>query len=256
MNSVRHLISICLAGIFLLAHFACSDPINTDPSAGLSGVKEPEDQPDIQHHPVRSPALLNSDWSATAAIEALQSIGGKLVQDEKDPKRPVKEIDLAFLQSRLTDDQLAAVAGFTDTRHLSLERTVVSDAGMKHLRLLKNLESLNLNLTRVTGKGLANIEGVSKLRLLELSGPRITDHSLKHLPRLPSLEELRLRNTSVTDRGLKSIAQFSGLNRLDLEGTQVTGSGLDDLSHLDLESLNLGHSQITMAGLESIRKLS
>lgn len=264
MRSVRHLSSFFTAGVFLLVLPACSGPVSTDSPVRSSTSNEKaaergeqvDSDPDQQAEsvePARPARPLDPTWSATESVEALRSIGGTV---ELDEKHQAQVISLAFLQSRLSDDQLAPIAGFTELKRLSLERTVVSDAGMKHLRLLKNLESLNLNLTRITGKGLRVLKGFNKLKLLELSGPRITDSSLKQLPRLPGLEELRLRNTSVTDRGLKWVARFSGLKKLDLQGTQVTGSGLGQLSHLDLETLNLGHSQITMAGLESIKKLT
>ena len=62
------------------------------------------------------------------AIAAIKKLGGKVTFDEKKPGKPVISVNL--------------------------RRTEVTDAGLVHLKGLKNLQTLFLNSTKITDAGL------------------------------------------------------------------------------------------------------
>jgi hypothetical protein len=102
----------------------------------------------------------------------------------------------------------------------------VTDGGLKELKVLQNLQALDLSNTRVGNVGVKELKELQSLRTLTLSFTQVTDSCLHELKGLKSLQELNLRYTKVTDAGLKELAEFSGLQRLDLDRTQVTDAGI------------------------------
>ena len=64
---------------------------------------------------------------------------------------------------------------------LYLLRTKVGDAGLVHLKNLKQLKRLELRDTAVKGPGLVNIEGLKNLKVLDFAETTLTDEGLAHL---------------------------------------------------------------------------
>src|SRR5262249_52116183 len=65
--------------------------------------------------------------------------------------------------SRVTDADLKALAGLKELQALSLWYTQVTDAGVKELAGLERLRWLNLGSTRVTDAGLKGLAGLKEL---------------------------------------------------------------------------------------------
>jgi hypothetical protein len=57
----------------------------------------------------------------------------------------------------------------------------VTDAGLKEVARLKNLQELSLYATRVTDMGLKELAGLTNLRALDLSKAKVTGAGLKEL---------------------------------------------------------------------------
>jgi len=92
----------------------------------------------------------------------------------------------AFLE-RVADDWAAYVAGTPDWR-LDLNGTAVTDAGLKELRELKNLQNLNLDNTKITDAGIKELKGLTGLQELEVLGTQVTEAGVTELKaRLPGL---------------------------------------------------------------------
>ena len=71
---------------------------------------------------------------------------------------------------------------------------------------LKGLQTLILyNNTKVTDAGLKELAGLNNLQTLELAFTGVSDAGLKHLAGLKSLQSLNLRKTPVTDAGVKEL---------------------------------------------------
>jgi hypothetical protein len=127
------------------------------------------------------------------ALAGVRQAGGLYARDEEDARRPVVSIDLdeflvddsgrEYRKGRASDDLLARLVWFDRLRELSLERTLVTDAGLAHLAGLKSLRRLNLR------------------------GSPITDAGLLHLARLPGLQEIDLRETRVTAAEVAALRQ-------------------------------------------------
>ena len=64
----------------------------------------------------------------------------------------------------------------------------MTGAGLKELKALKQLHTLNLNNTQVTDAGLKELAPHKQLQILELGSTKVTDAGMRELKKaLPSL---------------------------------------------------------------------
>jgi hypothetical protein len=105
----------------------------------------------------------------------------------------------------------------------------LTDAHLKALAPLQNLQILNLAYTEVTGAGLQELAGLKNLRSLNLCGSQLNDAGLKNVAALTSLEFLSLERTQVSDAGLQELAKLKKLRWLGLRSTNVTEAGIAEL---------------------------
>jgi hypothetical protein len=173
---------------------------------------------------------------------------------------------------------LAALSGMTKLRVLVLDKNLVDDAALEHLKNLKGLHELyleqtrvvgpglahlkglgaltllSLNETKVTDAGLANLEGVPSLQVLNLHGAFVNGEGMKHLQGLKNLHTLNLGNTPVTDSTLANLQGLTGLKHLILEGTEVSDSGLEPLQSLKaLKQIALVRTKVTKFGADKLK---
>lgn len=155
-----------------------------------------------------------------AAIAAIESLGGEVDFDLAQPFRPIwlrpmlgdkspgEVVSVHLVESKVTDDDIAHVAGF------------------------KRLERLDLRgCTQVTDAGLVHLAGCTKLEWLFLTNTQVTDHGLAHLACLTNLDNLYLNGTPVTDAGLVRLAGLKNLRYLCLTRTKIklTDQGVSEL---------------------------
>lgn len=135
----------------------------------------------------------------------------------------------------VTDADLRQLSSLHRLELLDLSNALaVTDAGLVHLRGLKDLKTLDLgaaewNLGRgpqISDAGLAHLRGLNNLREISLNSAPITDAGLANLTGLVNLESLELKGTQVTDLGLKRLQALPRLRRLDVTGTGVTEAGV------------------------------
>ncbi len=72
------------------------------------------------------------------AIPAIENLGGKVPLDEKSSNKQV--IYIGFSGTRVTDKGLKHLKGLTSLQTLNLSRTRVTDAGLEHLKGLIRLQ--------------------------------------------------------------------------------------------------------------------
>ena len=144
---------------------------------------------------------------------------------------------------------------------LNLQGTSITDAGLVHLRPLKQLLQLDLSRTRITDAGLAHLEPLERLRMLALSGTQVQGRGFRHL-KARQLGELHLEDTPVDDEGLEQL-QGRAVRLLALQRTRVTDRGLSALKNIaQLQFLRLDGTRVTAAGmvhlapLQDLRELS
>ncbi len=155
---------------------------------------------------------------------------------------------------RIAGPGLAALAGMTKLRVLILDKNLVNDSALVHLKPLKGLKELYLEQTRVVGPGLANLKELTALTLLSLNETRMTDAGLEGLQGLSSLETLNLRGTLLRDEGIKHLSRLANLHSLVLEGTQVTDTGLPSLYGMKgLKRVALADSKVTQEGIDKLK---
>lgn len=120
------------------------------------------------------------------------------------------------------DDATLSVVG---KKALSLKElyirgdNAISNAGLKSVGMLSQLEVLSLSRTRITE--IESISQLKRLRWLDLMGTGVSDTSLKVAASLPLLEHLMLVDTNVTEAGLEHLISLEKLNYLRLERTYV-----------------------------------
>jgi serine/threonine protein kinase/WD40 repeat protein/phage FluMu protein Com len=176
------------------------------------------------------------------AAEWVPPIGGKVtvrVGDKEQEVRVAKDTSAGEFQvikidcsenPRITDAGLKNLVGLKNLNWLNLCRTTLTDAGMIHLKGLTSIENIGLWETGITDGGLESLVGFKKLKGLGMSNTKITDAGMVHLKGLTSIENLGLRDTSVTDAGLKHLAGLESLRGVELIRTKVTADGVKKLS--------------------------
>lgn len=80
---------------------------------------------------------------------------------------------------------------------LNLASLPVTDADLKFVQQLQNLEKLNLSNTDITDKGIGQLAGLQKLKELALSGTAVTVASFQKLVMLPNLAFVFAWNTKL-----------------------------------------------------------
>ena len=124
---------------------------------------------------------------------------------------------------------LAALSGMSKLQVLILDKNLVDDDALVHLKPLKSLKELYLEQTRVVGPGLANLKELSALTVLSLKFTKITDAGLANVMGLTGLQRLLLDGTEVSDAGLGHLQGMKGLKQVVLARTKVTKAGVDKL---------------------------
>ena len=183
-------------------------------------------------------------------------------------------------RTKITDQDLALLADFTQMTDLSLEKTTIGDAGIAHLGNLRRLEWLNLFQTRisdnslqllarigslqhlpigetnVTDAGLVHVGKMKQLEYLGLRGNDVTDDGVKHLQNLVRLKGLHLGETRISDAGLMHLQGMTRLQKLWLDKTPVTNNAIPRLARLTrLRELHLAKTKVTSDGAERLRSL-
>jgi hypothetical protein len=114
-----------------------------------------------------------------AALKAIERLEGKVTRDDDAPGKPVTGVELSGPQ--------------------------VTDASLKVLKDIKELQFLGLGGTSVTDKGLKELKDLKKLQTLLLLGTDFTDEGLKELKEFKQLRTLVLSKTKVTEAGIADL---------------------------------------------------
>lgn len=143
---------------------------------------------------------------------------------------------------------------------LSVDSQEIYDDDLVPLRRFSNLQSLDIGQCEgVTDKGLQHLSMLKDLKRLTLAGEVLTGTGFKHLNKLGNLTHVTLYSSGcLTDRGIAEIAKMKQLTTLDLNwAAELTDSQLESLSNLkELRGLSIGGSrQITDKGLAHVAKI-
>lgn len=169
----------------------------------------------------------------------------------------VKIRNLYLDKTAITDDGLANLTGLSIIQ-LSLTDTQITNAGIEHVKKVRNLSALVLQGTNVSDEGVREIATIGSLTGIGLADTPITDTALEHLKQLPNLTSLNINITNISDNGLKHVAVHRSLHTLlasQCDG--ITDVGLKHLGELtNLEVLELIYiDNFTDAGIADLGKL-
>jgi hypothetical protein len=115
-----------------------------------------------------------------------------------------------------TDQDVLPVKRFRRICVLNLAGTRITDAGVRCVEGLPELQSLSLWCTNVGDKSMAYLRGLGNLRDLDISQTKVTNSGLVHLKDLPQLESISLGGTAVDDNGLRLLAECRRLKKVNL----------------------------------------
>jgi len=101
--------------------------------------------------------------------------------------------------------------------------------GYERMEMFENVDTVGLGATRVTDAELRNVAKLTEVEWLWLKDTQITDAGLTHLTGLKRLRVLGLAGTGITDAGLRHLNSLPELRWLDVTETAVSLRGISDL---------------------------
>ena len=200
------------------------------------------------------------------------------------PLRDLQNLEsLSFYCTPISDDGLRHFAGLRGLKFLNLDSGKITrngmilgprltDAGLKHIEGLVNLESLTISGQGITDAGLAHLKGLTSLQVLSLLGTQVTLTGIIKLSEaLPNTDiragwcrvrrktgSLWLEGSGTSDFHLEQASALRGLKALNIHNMgNITDAGLENLTRFEaLERLTMQHGrQITDAGLKHVGRL-
>src|SRR5215475_10522525 len=97
-----------------------------------------------------------------AAVKMIEKLGGTVTRDDKRPGKPVVVVDLRG--TKITDAGLKELKELKNLQEVVLFRTAITDAGLKELKELKSLQWLHLGFTKITDAGLKKLKELKSLQ--------------------------------------------------------------------------------------------
>ncbi len=130
------------------------------------------------------------------------------------------------------------------------------DAGVRHLRYLLGLRSIDLQVSRIATGDFASLSGLERLEELRISGRDIGAAGMEGLAKLPALRVLHLSDFTPAAPEMPHLGEIVGLRELDLLVPTFGDAGAIQLATLaQLEKLNLSKTRISDVGLASLAGL-
>jgi len=162
-------------------------------------------------------------WLLVFAV-VLTAADLRAADDKKGPAPLTAEEKTAIAEIEKLGGTVRPVSADTDLKDVDfhLSGTGLTDAGLAHVKQLKNVVWLNLKGTKITDAGLAELKDMKSLKRLHLELTGIGDAGVAHLAGLDELEYLNLYGTKVTDTGLKQVANLKNLKKVFIWQTPVS----------------------------------
>ncbi|MFK7844776.1 MAG: c-type cytochrome domain-containing protein [Rhodothermales bacterium] len=170
------------------------------------------------------------------ALQALSALGVLVMPLSQETN--LLQATFLNVSDEFSDDDLQLLAPVSEQiAWLNLGRSSVTDAGMTHLKSLKNLSKLHLEKTAVTDDGLAHLSNLERLEYLNLYGTAVSDNGLEHLKTLTNLSALYLWQSSATKAGAEKLqAAIPGLDinlGYEFTSTEEAEEAASDTQSLD-----------------------
>jgi hypothetical protein len=182
------------------------------------------------------------------------------------------DLDFYAVSRPLPETIFAQLDAFAPSRlrDLDLSNTGVTDASLKYVGQLGDLEYLSLaNETylsgetipgkpqnRITDTGLREVRGLTELVRVQLGGTDITDEGLKYLTGMRRLRCIYLEGTKIEGTGFARLRSLTDLVIVELNGCQISSDGYAELLKMpNLICVGLNNSGTTDADLDQLSAL-
>lgn len=168
---------------------------------------------------------------------------------------------LVFLDlegSSINDECLKPVGQVSGLTQLNLYGTKITDAGLQHLKDLRELKEIGLGGgIPITDKGASVFKNFPKLQNLYLDATEVTDETIETLKGLEELIDINVAGTRVTTKGIKQLTHIKSLRRACFLSTPLDDETLETLvtKNTEFEQLHLGATRVTDKGLELLYPL-
>jgi internalin A len=217
------------------------------------GLKVLADFPKLQVLNLAYTGVTDAGLKELAKLKGLQTLdlSGGMVTDAG-----LKEVaQLKGLKGLCLGDSTKAFAVMSESKMwIEVQRGLRNPAARDLINLKEWLKQPPFR-GKITDAGLKELAGLQELQTLDLTGAQVTDAGLKELAPLKGLQTLNLSFTQTTDAGLKNLAKFKGLEIVQLAGTAVTVAGLKNLAELKgLKKLDLKFTKVWAGGAAELRK--
>lgn len=236
----------------------------------------------------RGPAWLSETLDYIPPVKRLLQTHVRYIEYVEQRSGQSQPVDLSYLRDaptvevlnlrfapEISDADLEFVGALPGLKHLDIHGPKVTNAGVRHLASLRQLESLCLTETLADDDGLSALKRMSCLRVLCLdktaaltsleqihvaalerlvaNRTSLGDEGISPLRDTGALQVLWLNDTQVTDDGLQHIAELPKLSTLGLKGTRITDSGIAKLSNLNqLRLLSLTRTAVSREACERL----
>jgi len=108
----------------------------------------------------------------------------------------------------------------------------LDDDGLKTIVSISGLMNLDLShCAKITDAGVRRIAILSDLDYLNLRGTRTSDAAVEAIAAMPKLRMLTLRETQVTAQGVRRLSSSPSLKTLEADETTVPPSLLREITH-------------------------
>jgi uncharacterized membrane protein len=167
--------------------------------AAFARILPESERQEIEAHQRRQAAEYEATLASVRA--AVPGALKTIVPGERELEYTAAVAGAAFGDADLA--KLSAVG--RDLVWLDLSRTAVTDAGLKAVAAMPNLEHLDLRETAVGDAGVAALAPLANLRTLGLYGTAVSDEGLPSIQRLAGVTRLYVGGTRVTDSGVAAL---------------------------------------------------
>lgn len=145
------------------------------------------------------PALPEVPAADPAAMKPLQDVGVLVLPLAQNTN--LLHVECVSVAKDINDSHAAMLPPLApQLAWLYMNKTGITDEGMKHLAGLTQLRRLHLANTAITDAGVEHLAGLENLETLNLYGTQVTSKSLDIIAKLPKIKKVFLYSTNVEAR--------------------------------------------------------
>lgn len=212
---------------------------------------------------VFNPSILDRfrNWLGIKKIDPITSVNFSYVSSDANDAyllRDFPKISSVYFDERqkLTDAHLRSISGLSELESLSIPSSVITDRGADTLVKFTQLEHLDLASDQITDNTLKKISRLPGITRLEISGSQLTGNGILHLTNLRKLRSLTLKNVALSEEAMTALGEMTMLEELELSDTTISDAHLERLSiSPSLRNLSISSNSISDLGAQRIIQL-